>query len=324
MQYSIHTDLAIEASAVENLKISDKKESGIETNIFEKDGITVTEVMITNKKGEEAVGKPVGKYVTLEVPSLRDNITEVYDNTKKMLTQELKKYIDLDKNHTILVVGLGNRFVTPDALGPKVIDKLLVTRHLYDVLPPDITDEMHSLCAVAPGVLGITGIETGEIIKGIADKIKPDIIIAIDALASRKTSRISTTFQIADTGIVPGSGIGNKRHALNKETIGVPVIAIGVPTVIEAVAVANDAIDMLIEAIKVNADKNSEIYKSMDALNNETRYELISKLLVPSGSELIVTPKEVDSIIDEVSGIIADSINEAINGKTAGKLGNII
>ena len=324
MEYSIHTDLAIEASAVENLKISDKKESGIETNIFEKDGITVTEVMITNKKGEEAVGKPVGKYVTLEVPSLRDNITEVYDNTKKMLTQELKKYIDLDKNHTILVVGLGNRFVTPDALGPKVIDKLLVTRHLYDVLPPDITDEMHSLCAVAPGVLGITGIETGEIIKGIADKIKPDIIIAIDALASRKTSRISTTFQIADTGIVPGSGIGNKRHALNKETIGVPVIAIGVPTVIEAVAVANDAIDMLIEAIKVNADKNSEIYKSMDALNNETRYELISKLLVPSGSELIVTPKEVDSIIDEVSGIIADSINEAINGKTAGKLGNII
>lgn len=324
MQYSIHTDLAIEASAVENMKISDKKTSGIETNIFEKGGITVTEVKITNKNGEEAIQKPIGKYVTLEVPSLRDNITEAYDNTKKMLTQELKKYIDLDKNHTILVVGLGNRFVTPDALGPKVIDKLLVTRHLYDVLPPDITNEMHSLCAVAPGVLGITGIETGEIIKGIADKIKPDIIIAIDALASRKTSRISTTFQIADTGIVPGSGIGNKRHALNEETIGVPVIAIGVPTVIEAVAVANDAIDMLIEAIKLNADKNSEIYRSMDALDNETRYELISKLLVPSGSELIVTPKEVDSIIDEVSGIIADSINEAINGKTAGKLGNII
>lgn len=324
MQFSIHTDLAIEAAAVENIKIIGKKESGIESNVFEKDGITVTEVLITNKSGEKMVGKPMGKYVTLEVPSLRDNITEVYDNTKKMLTKELKKYIDLDKNHTILVVGLGNRFVTPDALGPKVIDKLLVTRHLYDVLPPDITDEMHSLCAVAPGVLGITGIETGEIIKGIADKIKPDIIIAIDALASRKTSRISTTFQIADTGIVPGSGIGNKRHALNKETIGVPVIAIGVPTVIEAVAVANDAIDMLIEAIKVNADKNSDIYKSMDVLNNETRYELISKLLVPSGSELIVTPKEVDSIIDEVSGIIADSINEAINGKTAGKLGNII
>lgn len=324
MEFSIHTDLAIEAAAVENIKIIGKKESGIESNVFEKDGITVTEVLITNKSGEKMVGKPMGKYVTLEVPSLRDNITEVYDNTKKMLTRELKKYIDLDKNHTILVVGLGNRFVTPDALGPKVIDKLLVTRHLYDVLPPDITDEMHSLCAVAPGVLGITGIETGEIIKGIADKIKPDIIIAIDALASRKTSRISTTFQIADTGIVPGSGIGNKRHALNKETIGVPVIAIGVPTVIEAVAVANDAIDMLIEAIKVNADKNSDIYKSMDVLNNETRYELISKLLVPSGSELIVTPKEVDSIIDEVSGIIADSINEAINGKTAGKLGNII
>ncbi len=324
MQYSIHTDLAIEASAVENLKIVDNLESGISSNIFEKDGITVTEVKITNKKGEEAVGKPIGKYVTLEVPSLRDDISRVYDNTQKMLTEELKKFIDLKKVQTVLVVGLGNRFVTPDALGPKVIDKLLVTRHLYGVLPDEITSHMHSLCAVAPGVLGITGIETGEIIKGIADKIKPDIIIAIDALASRKTSRISTTFQIADTGIVPGSGIGNKRHALNEETIGVPVIAIGVPTVIEAVAVANDAIDMLIEAVKSNADKESSIYKSMDAFDNENRYKLISELLVPSGSELIVTPKEVDSIIDEVSGIIADSINDAVNGETAKKLGGII
>lgn len=324
MQYSIHTDLAIEASALENAKIIDNIESGISTSIFEKDGITVTEVNITNKNGEKAVGKPIGKYVTLEVPSLRDDISKSYDATQKTLTKQLKKFIDLGKIQTVLVVGLGNRFVTPDALGPKVIDKLLVTRHLYDVLPKEITDGMHSLCAVAPGVLGITGIETGEIIKGIADKIKPDIIIAIDALASRKTSRISTTFQIADTGIVPGSGIGNKRHALNKETIGVPVIAIGVPTVIEAVAVANDAIDMLIDAVKSNADKNSSIYKTMAAFDNENRYKLISELLVPSGSDLIVTPKEVDSIIDEVSGIIADSINDAINGETAKKLGAII
>lgn len=324
MQYSIHTDLAIEASAVENLKPENGKAGGIVSNVYKRDDITVTEVRITNKEGEKAVGKPVGRYVTIEVPTLRDGISDVYDKTQDVLSEELKKFIDLNTNHTVMVVGLGNRFVTPDALGPKVIDKLLVTRHLYDVLPEEITSNMHSLCAVAPGVLGITGIETGEIIRGIADKIKPDIIIAIDALASRKTSRISTTFQIADTGIVPGSGIGNKRHALNKETIGVPVVAIGVPTVIEAVAVANDAIDMLIEAVKSNTDKNSNIYKYVDAFDNENRYKLISEILTPSGSDLIVTPKEVDSIIDEVSGIIADSINDAVNGETAKKLGKII
>lgn len=324
MSFSIHTDLAIEASAVENLKFTDNSESGIRTNIFEKNQVTVTEVEITNKTGENSVGKPMGKYVTIEIPTLRDNITEAYDNTKNALTGELKKFVDLDKIKTVLVVGLGNRFVTPDALGPKVIDKLLVTRHLYGVLPEEITQNMHSLCAVAPGVLGITGIETGEIIKGITDKIKPDIIIAIDALASKKTSRISTTFQIADTGIVPGSGIGNKRYAINKETMGIPVIAIGVPTVIEAASVANDAIDMLIETVKSNSDKQSDIYKLVDAFDNESRYKLISEILTPSGSDLIVTPKEVDSLIDEVSGIIADSINEAVNGETAKELGKII
>jgi len=324
MQYSIHTDLAIEASAVENLKSNDNTQNGIVSNVYQKDDITVTEVRITNEKGERAVGKPMGNYITIEVPTLRNNISDVYKRTQDALTKELKKIIDLDKNHTVLVVGLGNRFVTPDALGPKVIDKLLVTRHLYGVLPDEITDNMHSLCAISPGVLGITGIETGEIIKGIADKIKPDIIIAIDALASRKTSRISTTFQISDTGIVPGSGIGNKRHALNKETIGVPVIAIGVPTVIEAVAVANDAIDMLIDAVKSNTDESSNIYKYVDAFDNEHRYKLISEILTPTGNDLIVTPKEVDSIIDEVSGIIADSINDAVNGETAKKLGQIL
>lgn len=324
MNLSIHTDLAIESAAVINPEVRDAKESGIQANVFEKDGICVTEVKIVNKNGEKSVGKPMGKYVTIEVPTLRENISSVCENTRKILTDELKKFINLEKNHTVLVVGLGNRFVTPDALGPKVIDKLLVTRHLYGVLPEEITKNMHSLCAVAPGVLGITGIETGEIIKGIAEKINPDIIVAIDALASHKTSRISTTFQISDTGIVPGSGVGNKRYALNRENIGVPVVAVGVPTVIEAVAVANDAIDMLIEAVKENADEGSEIYKSVSAFDNDKRYELISGLLSPSGNELIVTPKEVDSLIDEVSEIIADSINEAVNGETAKRLGEIL
>lgn len=324
MEFSIHTDLAIEAAALSDKTYLKSKESGIETNCFEKGSVTVTEVNITNENGAKAIGKPIGRYITIEVPEIRDNIAVSYENAEKVLTEELKKLINLNSIDTVMVVGLGNRFVTPDALGPKVVDKLLVTRHLKTVLPDEISSEMHSLCAVAPGVLGITGMETLEIIQGVSAKIKPDMIIAIDALASRKTSRISTTFQISNTGITPGSGIGNKRQAINEETLGIPVIAIGVPTVIEAVAVANDAIDMLIDAIKANASKDSSLYKSTAFIDNEQRYELISELLSPSGNELIVTPKEVDSIIDEVSGIIADSINTAINGKTAQKLGNMI
>lgn len=324
MELSIHTDLAIEAAALSDKSYLKSKESGIETNCFEKGSVTVTEVNITNENGAKAIGKPIGRYITIEVPEIRDNIAVSYENAEKILTKELKKLINLNSIDTVMVVGLGNRFVTPDALGPKVVDKLLVTRHLKTVLPDEISNEMHSLCAVAPGVLGITGMETLEIIQGISANIKPDMIIAIDALASRKTSRISTTFQISNTGITPGSGIGNKRQAINEETLGIPVIAIGVPTVIEAVAVANDAIDMLIDAIKANASKDSNLYKSTAFIDNEQRYELISELLSPSGNELIVTPKEVDSIIDEVSGIIADSINTAINGKTAQKLGNMI
>ncbi len=323
MNYEIHTDLAIEATAVENLEISGHL-SGIKAESCKENYVTVTRVEILNKKGEDAVGKPKGNYVTLEVPDLRNNITEAFLETERILTQELKKILSLKKNQTVMVVGLGNRFVTPDALGPKVVDKLLVTRHLYGVLPEEVTESMKSLCAVAPGVLGITGIETGEIIRAIAEAIKPDVIIAIDALASRKTSRISTTFQIADTGIVPGSGIGNKRKGLTKDTLGVPVIAIGVPTVIEAVAVANDAIELLVEAIKMNTKKSSPLFRAVSAFDNENRYDLISEVLSPSSGDLIVTPKEVDSIIDEVSKIIAQSINEAVNGETAKKLGEIL
>lgn len=323
MEYTIHTDLAIESAAVSNLEVSGNL-SGIKTESYSDDYVTVTRVEILDKKGEKAVGKPCGNYVTLEVPELRENISEAFDAAQKNLTRELKKILELKKDQTVMVVGLGNRFVTPDALGPKVVDKLLVTRHLYGVLPGEVTESMNSLCAVAPGVLGITGMETGEIIRGICDKIKPDIIIAIDALASRKTSRISTTFQISDTGIVPGSGIGNKRKGITPDTMGVPVIAIGVPTVIEAVAVASDAIELLIEAMKIHAQSNSPLLDAMNAFDDENRYDLISEVLSPSAGDLIVTPKEVDSIIDEVSRLIAESINEAVNGETAKKLGEIL
>lgn len=323
MNFEIHTDLAIEAAPMSTLPHESLPE-GIECENSKTEFVTITRVRVTSEEGAKAIGKPAGNYITLEIPALRENISNAFDEAEAVLTDELKKIMNLGKHYTVMVVGLGNRFVTPDALGPKVIDRLLVTRHLYGILPDEITGSMNSLCAVAPGVLGITGMETGEIIKGITDKIKPDIIIAIDALASRKTSRISTTFQIADTGIIPGSGIGNSRKAINRETLGVPVIAIGVPTVIEAVAVANDAIDLLINAVKNNCEYESPLYKAVHAFDNENRYDLISEVLSPEAGDMIVTPKEVDSIIDEVSRIIAESINEAVNGEAARKLGQII
>ncbi|MBQ4528001.1 MAG: GPR endopeptidase [Clostridia bacterium] len=323
MKYTIHTDLAIEATALLNPEES-RDMNGIKTENYKESYVSVTRVEILNAEGEKKIGKPIGNYVTLEVPKLRENIINAFDSAKSVLTKELKDILGLKKSDTVLVVGLGNRFVTPDALGPKVVDKLLVTRHLYGVLPDEITKDMNSLCAIAPGVLGITGIETGEIIKGICDKIKPNLIIAIDALASRKTSRISTTFQITDTGIVPGSGIGNKRKGLTKDTLGIPVVAIGVPTVIEAAAVASDAIELLIEAVKSHTQKDSPLFEAVSAFDNDNRYDLISEVLSPEAGDLIVTPKEVDSIIDEISKIIAESINEAVNGRTSALLGEIL
>ncbi|MBQ4629607.1 MAG: GPR endopeptidase [Clostridia bacterium] len=323
MEYTIYTDLAIESAALKDMNRT-KTVEGVKCDNYEKEHVSVTKVEIVTDDAAEKIGKPIGNYVTLDVPKLRENVSEAFDSAKEVLTNELKEMLCLKKDQTVLVVGLGNRFVTPDALGPKVVDRLLVTRHLYGVLPDELTKTMTSLCAVSPGVLGITGIETGEIIKGICDKIKPDLVVAIDALASRKTSRISTTFQIADTGIVPGSGIGNKRKGLTKDTLGVPVVAIGVPTVIDAAAVASDAIELLIEAVKTNTKKGSPLYEAVNAFDNDNRYNLICEILSPSAGDLIVTPKEVDSIIDEVSKIIADSINSAVNGEMAEKLGEIL
>ena len=239
MNYEIHTDLAIEAAGLKNIPPG-KSAEGIETTEYKKDYVSVTQVRVISGKGEELTGKPVGNYVTLEVPGLRDSISDAFDQAEQILTHELKKILKLKPEQTVLVVGLGNRFVTPDALGPKVVDKLLVTRHLYGVLPDEITGNMNSLCAVAPGVLGITGIETGEIVAGITRLIKPSAVIVIDALASRCLSRLGCTIQMSDTGICPGSGVGNKRAEISKKTIGVPVISVGIPTVVDAVTLAQD------------------------------------------------------------------------------------
>lgn len=307
------TDLAIEAAALYNKKPDEiDKIDGVTVSSEEVNGIKITHVKITNKNGEEAIGKKIGNYITIESPKIRDGDEDTFETTSDILAKKLKEVLNLRKNSTVLAVGLGNWNVTPDALGPKVISNLTVTRHLFEYVPEHLNENTLPVCAVSPGVLGLTGIETSEIIKGITDMVKPDIIIAIDALASRKTDRISTTIQIADTGITPGSGVGNKRKGLDKDYLGVPVVAIGVPTVVDAATVANDAIELLIENIKQASDENSSMRKLAESFDFEHRYPLIKEVLTPYVGNLIVTPKEVDGIIEEVSKIIANGINNAI------------
>ncbi len=303
VDFLYRTDLTIEAA--EQLMQGEKTIDGCQINKNNLDGISITEVEVQTDEAAQKIGKPCGTYITIECPAIRTGETDEFDKIQKELTKYIVRFTQGKKN--ILIVGLGNRNITPDALGPKVTDGIIVTRHLKE--QKLITDDVVSVSAIAPGVLGITGIETGEIINSVVQKTKPDIIIAIDALAARSMERVTTTIQIGDTGIIPGSGIGNSRNAITKDTLGVPVIAIGVPTVVDAATVANDSIDILTDAVKQNAGENSKLYKAIKKLEDENRYSLIKQVLTPYVGNLIVTPTEIDSVIDDVSDIIADSIN---------------
>ena len=297
------TDLTLEAA--EQLMQGSKSIDGCQITENKLDGICITEVEVQTEEAAQKIGKPCGTYITVECSGLRTGESDEFDKIQKELTKYIARFTKGKSN--ILIVGLGNRNITPDALGPKVTDGIIVTRHLKE--QKLITDDVVSVSAIAPGVLGITGIETGEIINSVVQKTKPDIIIAIDALAARSMERVTTTIQIGDTGIIPGSGIGNSRNAITKDTLGVPVIAIGVPTVVDAATVANDSLDILTDAVKQNTGENSELYKAIKKLEDENRYTLIKQVLTPYVGNLIVTPTEIDSVIDDVSDIIADSIN---------------
>ena len=319
MNRSIRTDLALEANEL-FIKQSSVNENqgmehtpGVEVENDGTDDIKITRVKVTSPMGEDSIGKPMGNYITLEVPRLRENDQDLVEDASREFAKELQKIVNLGKNSTVLVVGLGNWNVTPDALGPKVVSSLMVTRHLLEYVPEQVEDGVRPVCAVAPGVLGITGIETGEIIKGIVDKVKPELIIAIDALASRKTERMSTTIQIADTGISPGSGVGNKRMELSKATMGVPVVAVGVPTVVEAATIANDAIDMAMDSLIKHTSKGTEFYNMLNEIDRNEKHMLIREVLEPYVGNLIVTPKEIDDIIERISKVIANGINIALH-----------
>ena len=295
--YNFRTDLALERrdiyQKVNNLKQIDGIKS-TEEEINEK--LKVTRVEILNKNGEKAIGKPVGNYVTIDVKKLKLAEDEDIQKASEVVTKELKKIINIhtDKQGDILVVGLGNIYVTPDALGPKVINEIDVTRHIIKYL--------------SPGVLGTTGIETVEILKGIVDNIHPKLLIVIDALASRSIDRISSTIQISDTGIVPGAGVGNTRQEISQTTLGIPVIALGIPTVVELATLVSDGIDIFIDRLQEKAGSNEYLNK----LQQNDKYEEVKEALNVGDYNMIVTPKEIDDLIENMKDIVARGINFAV------------
>lgn len=313
-QRVIRTDLAIESDILQNEE-TQQDINGVKVTIESgiREDVTVTWVEVTNENGSEAMGKPIGNYITIESELMKQNSIEVHEAIIKIMADKLSKIKKINRDSSILVVGLGNWNITPDALGPKVIDKVLVTRHLLKQLPEEIDESVRMVSAIATGVMGLTGMETGEVVKGIVENIKPDLVIAIDALAARKISRINSTIQMTDTGISPGSGVGNTRMALNEQTLGVPVIAIGVPTVVDAATMVNDTMDKILEEMQKQSTKGTEFYKMLRSANEEEKYHLILEVLEPYSGNMFVTPKEVDSVVDRLADIIGNAINIALH-----------
>ena len=273
--FSVRTDLAVESK--ELYKEENNRElEGLIVDEIEDDGVKITKVQVVTDEAAEKMGKEKGNYITIDIPQFTEYDGELMDNLSKVMGKTLKTLVDYPEEKLALVVGLGNWNVTPDALGPKVVEKIMVTRHLKSVMPEAIDDSVRPVCAIAPGVLGITGIETGEVIKSLADKIKPDFIICIDALASRRIERVNKTIQISDSGISPGAGVGNNRMKINKETIGVKVIGIGGPTVVDAVTVASDTIDLLLQGLLERAEKGKEFYNMLSSVDKEEKNKLIT------------------------------------------------
>ncbi|GIN85422.1 germination protease [Heyndrickxia sporothermodurans] len=349
--YSVRTDLAVEAKdmAVEEKIRKQEKETELE-GVIVKDrkvgDIKISNVVIS-KQGEQVIGKKAGNYLTIEVQGIRQQDTDLQQQVEEVFADEFSQFLraaNISKDASCLIVGLGNWNVTPDSLGPLVCENVIVTRHLFQLQPENVEEGYRSVSAIAPGVMGLTGIETSDIIFGVVEKSKPDFIIAIDALASRSIERVNATIQISDTGIHPGSGVGNKRKELSEETLGVPVIAIGVPTVVDAVSITSDAIDYLLkhfgremkEGTRPSSllapsgmtfgekreltenDLPGEQHRKMlmgmiGTLEEDEKRKLIHEVLAPIGHNLMVTPKEVDVFIEDMANLLANGLNSSLH-----------
>lgn len=331
-KFQLHTDLAIES--IENRENIE----GIHTRIEKMNGLTVTDVLI-EEKGSSIIGKKVGNYITIEFDDVTDqaNSSQVEEVFVYKL-KELMNKMGIKSDDSCFIVGLGNEKSTPDSLGPLCTSKVIVTNHLFEL--GELESEYRRVWALVPGVKGTTGIETSDIISSIKDKIKPSFLIVIDALASQSVERVNKTIQMTDTGISPGGGIGNNRKEISKEILGIPIIAIGVPTTVDAVTIVSDTIHYMYKHFSylkqnINNPANKLMIGSPNYLNkdisvdredktnwlglvgsledNEIR-QLLSEVLTPVGN-LMVTPKEVDFIVDKLSDVIANGINQSLHIK---------
>lgn len=313
-EFSVRTDLAIEARelAQQGQCAAEKELEGVEVETEENPDFHLTHVRIVSEAGSRLMGKPIGNYITIESEKLKENDAASHETLIRLVAEQLRSLTKPNRAGCILVAGLGNWNITPDALGPKVVSKILVTRHLKNTLPAEIEETVRPVAAVSPGVMGITGIETGEILKGIVDKLHPSLLIAIDALAARRSNRINAAIQMSDTGVAPGAGVGNQRMMLDEKTLGIPVIAIGVPTVVDAATLVNDTMDKILGDMIAQTPDGSAFYETLRSLEQQERYQMIADILGPYTGNLFVTPKEVDAVIDRLANIIANGINIAI------------
>lgn len=298
--FQMRTDLALEVR--ESISDADSRLRGVRVEEYyhDEEDVRVTKVMIDTKNAAKVMGKPVGIYVTMEAPAMIEPDEDYHREISGCLAQEILDLLpDADMEQSVLVVGLGNREVTADALGPQVVDNLFITRHIVREYGKAAynCEKMNQVSALEPGVMAKTGMETAEIVKGVVAETSPDVLIVIDALAARSTKRLNRTIQITNTGIQPGSGVGNHRNALTEETLGVPVIAIGIPTVVDAATIVGDALERLLEE-----EKDSEGARLMER----------QKLNFAELNNMYMTGKDIDAVIKRVSYTVSEGINMAI------------
>lgn len=312
---NIYIDLAVDAHEL-TVRRTGGEVQGVSLEENKTENTKVTRIEVLNEQGARAIGKPVGTYITIESEGLRGQNRLVHDEITEIFAAELEALIDFESlrprpnlEPTIFVIGLGNWNATADSLGPRVLDHLMVTRHLYDQAPPELRKGMRPVCALSPGVLGLTGVQTAEIIKGVVQIVKPNLIVAIDALAAVSTSRLGNTIQIGNTGISPGSGVGKQRMGINRETMQIPVIAVGVPTVVHAMTIINDAMEQMVQG-KVFSSPESERLRHID---EKEKKRMIGNILNPYMGSMIVSPKGVDELIMDVGRILAGGINVALH-----------
>ncbi len=313
-RFEVRTDLALERR--EDFEEKAEQVSGVSLKEWQKkdSGVKLTRVEILNEAGERAMGKAIGTYITLEAGQMAKKDKDYHSQVCSELAEQLRLLARASKKEVrrILAVGLGNPSVTPDSLGPRVLGNLNVTRHLELEYGKGFLKErgLISISGIVPGVMAQTGMETAEIVRGIISQTKPDLMIAIDALAARSVRRLGTTIQLTDTGIHPGSGVGNHRRGLTRESLGIPVLAVGVPTVVGAAAIVQDTVRAMVQALeKGGATKGMGKY--LESLEEDEQYRLIRELLEPEFGPLYVTPPDIDETVKSISFTISEAIHQA-------------